>query len=105
MGRYVPRGINQLKSAILAIFICVIAGSLLSYFSSLTFGYSVLICIVAMLINGFIATIEDELPGGFNNPDGELSVKQSKFVAAIRILIWAAFTLMVLSFIYLWLNK
>jgi len=101
----VPRRINQLKSTVLAILICVIAGSLLSYISSLAFGYSVLIFIVAMLINGFIATIEDELPGGFNNPDGEASVKQSKFVLTIRILIWVTFTLIVLSFIYLWLNK
>ena len=100
-----PRRINPLKSTFLAIFICVIAGSLLSYFSSLAFIYSVLICIVEMLINGFVATIEDELPGGFNNPDGEVGVKQSKLVVVIRISIWVVFTLMVLSFIYLWLNK
>ena len=24
----------------------------------------------AMLINGWVATFEDDLPGGFNNPDG-----------------------------------
>ena len=100
-----PRGINELKSILLAIFICFIAGALLSYFSDLAFGYSVLICIVAILINSFIATVEDELPGGFNNPDGEFIVKQSKFVVAIRILIWVVFTVIILSFIYLWLNK
>jgi hypothetical protein len=25
---------------------------------------------VAVLINGFVAALEDDLPGGFNNPDG-----------------------------------
>src|SRR5262245_34939970 len=28
------------------------------------------IALVALLINGFVATLEDDLPGGFNNPDG-----------------------------------
>jgi len=94
-----------LKSKFLAIFICIIAGALLSYFSGLAFVYSALICIVAMLINGFVATIEDELPGGFNNPDSEVKVKQTKLVVAARIFIWLSFTLIVLSIIYLWLNK
>jgi hypothetical protein len=101
----VSRGINLLKLKFLAIFICVIAGALLSYFSGLSFGYSALICIVAMLINGFVATIEDELPDGFNNPDGEVIAKQTKLVVAVRVVIWFSFTLIVLSIIYLWFKK
>ena len=94
-----------MKSKFIAIFICVIAGALLSYFSGLAFGYSAIICIVAMLINGFVATIEDELPGGFNNPDGEVIVKQSKLVVAVRVVIWLSFTLIILSIICLWLKQ
>ena len=38
--------------------------------SKMGFWWSFLIVAGAMLINGWIATFEDDLPGGFNNPDG-----------------------------------
>jgi hypothetical protein len=49
-----------------------------------TFG----ILIAALLINGFIATLEDDLPEGFNNPDG----KRTPPVAGSGVLIakWTA---------------
>ena len=31
------------------------------------------ILVAAVLVNGFVATVEDDLPGGFNNPDGTLT--------------------------------
>ena len=38
--------------------------------SKMGFWWSFLIVAGAMLINGWVATFEDDLPGGFNNPDG-----------------------------------
>lgn len=34
------------------------------------FVWALLIAIFAVLVNGFVATLEDDRPGGFNNPDG-----------------------------------
>lgn len=42
----------------------------LSAVSGLAFWWAFLIVAGAILVNGWIATLEDDLPGGFNNPDG-----------------------------------
>jgi hypothetical protein len=42
----------------------------LSAASGLAFWWAFLIVAGAILINGWVATLEDDLPGGFNNPDG-----------------------------------
>lgn len=93
------------KSFLIAISVCAIAGALMSYFSNINIVYTFLICIVAMLINGALATFEDNLPGGFNNPDGKNSKPQSKLHIFMRVIIWFTFTGIVLGFIFLWLNK
>ena len=41
----------------------------------------------ALLVNGFIATVEDELPGGFNNPDGTQTPPYA--LVTVRIARWA----------------
>ncbi len=42
----------------------------ISAISGLKFWWAFLIVAGAILINGWVATLEDDLPGGFNNPDG-----------------------------------
>jgi phosphatidylglycerophosphate synthase len=42
----------------------------LSAISKMPFWWAFLIIAGAILINGWVATLEDDLPGGFNNPDG-----------------------------------
>ncbi len=37
--------------------------------SGLNIGISFVMVIGAMLVNGYIATVEDDWPGGFNNPN------------------------------------
>ena len=39
-----------------------------NYFSGLSFWVLFAIVAVAILINGAAALLEDEMPGGFNNP-------------------------------------
>ena len=34
------------------------------------FWIALVISLLALLVNGVVATVEDDLPGGFNNPDG-----------------------------------
>jgi hypothetical protein len=38
-----------------------------------------LVAIVAVLLNGFVAVFEDDLPGGFNNPDGTQTPRYALF--------------------------
>jgi len=47
-----------------------LVGAGLSAISGISFWWAFLIVAVAILINGLVATLEDDLPGGFNNPDG-----------------------------------
>ncbi len=42
----------------------------LSSISGLKFWWAFLIVAGAILVNGWVATLEDDLPRGFNNPDG-----------------------------------
>ena len=59
--------------------------------SGLNFWISLVMVVCAMLLNGYIATIEDDWPGGFNNPDTEISVTQQRVAKAteriLRVLI------------------
>jgi hypothetical protein len=52
------------------VFACVstFVGAALHYFAGLNFWYAVAIGAGALLVNGIVATVEDESPGGFNNP-------------------------------------
>lgn len=38
--------------------------------SGIWFGWAFVIVAAAILINGWFATLEDDLPGGFHNPGG-----------------------------------
>jgi hypothetical protein len=44
-----------------------IAG-IISYFAEFNFWMVLGIIVAAMAINGFVAEVEDNAPGGFNNP-------------------------------------
>ena len=55
---------------IISISIVAAISAAVCHFTKLGFWPVFGITVVALLINGFVATIEDDLPGGFNNPDG-----------------------------------
>ena len=61
----------SLKGFILGISIAAVLGCLMHYFFGLGFLPALGISVAAILINGVIATIDDEMPDGFNNPDTE----------------------------------
>lgn len=52
----------------LAVVALVSAG--FSALSGIEFWWAFVIVAAAILINGWVATLEDDLPGGFSNPDG-----------------------------------
>jgi hypothetical protein len=62
--------------------------------SLLTVGGGVALMAVALFVNGLVATIEDDLPGGFNNPDGTAppSSPSVRIVRAFRVLAALAVT-------------
>ncbi len=45
------------------------------------FWVALAIAIGALLVNGLFATLEDDLPGGFNNPEGTATPKYVGLVA------------------------
>ena len=55
----------------------------ISYWTGLNFWILLPIIAGAMLINGLVATFEDDLPGGFNNPDGTQTPRYVKITTKI----------------------
>ncbi len=57
--------------------------------SGLNFWIRLLIVVCGMLLNGYIATIEDDWPGGFNNPEPEISETRQRVAKATEQLLRA----------------
>jgi hypothetical protein len=55
-------------SLLIGLSIASLAGWLLHHFTRLGWWPAFGIAIAALVVNGIVATIEDERPGGFNNP-------------------------------------
>jgi hypothetical protein len=66
------------RAFVIGISIAALLGGLISYFSGFGFWPAFAISVFALLINGIIATVEDEMPGGFNNPDKGNQRKQKR---------------------------
>jgi hypothetical protein len=49
----------------------VIGAVAISHFAKLNLWACLGVAVGAILINGWVITLEDDLPGGFNNPDGK----------------------------------
>ena len=64
--------------------------------SKMGFWWSFLIVAVVILVNGWVATFEDDLPGGFNNPS-KTSTPRYAIVAKWRIRVLGA----VLALLYI----
>lgn len=71
----------DLKLPAISLSICAVIALIVSRFSRLPFVVALLIVVGAMSLNGLIATFEDDMPGGFNNPDGKLI---SPFIARVN---------------------
>jgi hypothetical protein len=52
------------------LFVVALLAAGLAAISGMPYWWAFLIVAGAILINGWIATLEDDLPGGFNNPRG-----------------------------------
>ena len=59
------------SALIIHITICLVAGGVISYFSSANWFAASFWVSAALYINGSIAYVEDGLPGGFDNPNGQ----------------------------------
>ena len=73
----------------------------ISHWSGLSFWVMLPIVVVAVLINGFVATFEDDLPGGFNNPDGTQTPRYAQITGKIVrgvLVVFVLLCIVVLSF-------
>ena len=60
------------------------------------------VALAALLINGLVATIEDDLPGGFNNPDGTTTPRYIGSLVFLGRLLLVAFVVSCLAVLALW---
>lgn len=56
-------------------FVVAALGAGLSAVSGMPYWWAFAIVAGALVVNGWVATLEDDLPGGFNNPDGTCTPK------------------------------
>jgi hypothetical protein len=88
-------------SAWLLVVALVAAG--LSALSGLPYWWSFLIVAGAILVNGFVATLEDDLPGGFNNPSGTHTPRYVGVVTWVVRTIEVILGIMILGALFLYL--
>ena len=70
--------------ALIGLSVAALVAWAISYFSGIGFWLAFGIAVAAMLINGFIATVEDNAPGGFNNPEPGDDAKAQPAIAYIK---------------------
>jgi len=75
---------------VMSVAVIAVIAAAISHLTELDFVPTVLIVGGALIGNGLIATVEDDLPGGFNNPDG---ADTPKYVSAA---FWAGRALMLI---------
>jgi hypothetical protein len=63
---------------------------------------TVLIAVGAIAANGWLATLEDDLPGGFNNPDGTRTPKYVLFVTWVVRALEVLLALLILGALWLY---
>jgi|SRR5579872_327078 len=78
----------DLKSAAISLSICAVIALIVSRFSRLPFVAAFLIVLGAIFLNGLVATYEDDIPGGFNNPDGKST---PQYVASVNRVLSSAY--------------
>ena len=74
----------------------------LSRWASLNFWVMLAIVAGGVLINGFVVTLEDDLPGGFNNPDGTQTPGYARITAKIVRGLFVVFVLLCIVVLGLW---
>jgi hypothetical protein len=78
-----------------AVMLTVIAGlaAVISAWADVPFLVVFIIAVLATLANGLLATLEDDLPGGFNNPDG---TDTPPYVQRLRGSVWRTIAVLAL---------
>jgi len=81
----------------------VFAGSA-AYFFDIPFYLAIVGVLIAMFLNSFVAELEDNLPGGFNNPlpggEEEYSARKRRLLP-YRIAIWVVFFAIIAWLVYM----
>lgn len=91
------------RSAVLIALVVVLGSAyLLSALSDLPFWHAIAIALAALVINGLIATVEDDSPGGFNNPDGTATPRYVTVLTIIGRLLLIVFVVSCLVVLALW---
>ena len=63
--------IYHFKDSIIGLIIASIISGLIAYFSDISFWIIYPIIIVALILNSYLLEYEDNLSGGFNNPNNK----------------------------------
>ncbi|MEI8028161.1 MAG: hypothetical protein WCH35_00095 [Comamonadaceae bacterium] len=74
----------NLRATCVHVAVCVTVGGLVAAFTPAKWLAASLWISAALYINGSLATVEDALPGGFDNPDGSATPPIAKGTGATK---------------------
>jgi hypothetical protein len=75
---------RRLKLQLIVLSVIATLAAVVSRWSGLSYIAAASILIAAWLVNGLIANAEDDVPGGFNNPDGTAT---PRYIVVLRWLV------------------
>ena len=89
------------------IFLVVIIGwlgaaTLASWLFNIPFWMAGVLALAGMFFSGLLAIIEDDLPGGFNNPDGTATPRYASVVTFVSKLLLVVFVISCVVVLALW---
>lgn len=90
--------IESYKNAIYStlFIVCVIVG--LSIFAGVAYIYT-LCGLTAWMVFGHLITLDDDMPGGWSNPEGDKKLWHSSLaIMAVKLLVFATLVVVALSF-------
>ena len=85
--------LRRLLPAAVMLSVNAVFAAVISAFTDASFWVVFILAALATLANGLLATVEDDLPGGFNNPDG---TNTPRYVERLRGIVWRTVALFVL---------
>jgi hypothetical protein len=81
--------------------LAVIIGVLIWRVGHVGFVPAFAIGLCALLANGLVATLEDDLPAGFNNPDGSATPRYARVIVRVARIALLVFCLLLAAFLFL----
>jgi len=92
--------LRPVRPRLIFIVLALLCGTLIWRFGHVGLVPAFAISFCALFANGLLATLEDDLPGGFNNPDGSATPRYVRVIAGVSRGVFALLCLLLAVFLF-----